>query len=105
VLYKKAARCLNLTYPHLQRFQSTQHLNFGLIAQACLLLQGVLRAQLSICYATQNRQDAVKTLMQDSDVLLVLGSSNSSNSNRLREIAEKMQKNAIKLLTSLLLKL
>ena len=47
-----------------------------------------------ICYATQNRQDAVKTLMQDSDVLLVLGSSNSSNSNRLREIAEKMQKNA-----------
>ena len=47
-----------------------------------------------ICYATQNRQDAVKTLMQDSDVLLVLGSSNSSNSNRLREIAEKLQKDA-----------
>ena len=47
-----------------------------------------------ICYATQNRQDAVKTLMQDADVLLVLGSSNSSNSNRLREIAEKMQKHA-----------
>ncbi|WP_369176867.1 4-hydroxy-3-methylbut-2-enyl diphosphate reductase [Candidatus Thiodubiliella endoseptemdiera] len=47
-----------------------------------------------ICYATQNRQDAVKILMQDADVLLVLGSSNSSNSNRLREIAEKMQKNA-----------
>lgn len=47
-----------------------------------------------ICYATQNRQDAVKTLMQDSDLLLVLGSNNSSNSNRLREIATKMQKNA-----------
>ena len=47
-----------------------------------------------ICYATQNRQDAVKILMQDSDVLLVLGSSNSSNSNRLREIAEKMHKRA-----------
>lgn len=47
-----------------------------------------------ICYATQNRQDAVKTLMQKSDLLLVLGSSNSSNSNRLREIATKMQKNA-----------
>ncbi|WXU00600.1 MAG: 4-hydroxy-3-methylbut-2-enyl diphosphate reductase [Catillopecten margaritatus gill symbiont] len=47
-----------------------------------------------ICYATQNRQDAVKKLMQDSDLLLVLGSSNSSNSNRLREIATKMQKNA-----------
>lgn len=46
-----------------------------------------------ICYATQNRQDAVKTLMQDSDLLLVLGSNNSSNSNRLREIAAKMQKN------------
>lgn len=43
-----------------------------------------------ICYATQNRQDAVKTLMESSEVLLVLGSSNSSNSNRLREIAEKM---------------
>ena len=43
-----------------------------------------------ICYATQNRQDAVKTLIQSSEVLLVLGSSNSSNSNRLREIAEKL---------------
>ncbi len=43
-----------------------------------------------ICYATQNRQDGVKILMKSSDVLLVLGSSNSSNSNRLREIAEKM---------------
>ena len=43
-----------------------------------------------ICYATQNRQDAVKSLMHSADVLLVLGSSNSSNSNRLREIADKM---------------
>ncbi|QKQ24522.1 4-hydroxy-3-methylbut-2-enyl diphosphate reductase [Candidatus Ruthia endofausta] len=43
-----------------------------------------------ICFATQNRQDGVKILMQSSDVLLVLGSSNSSNSNRLKEIAEKM---------------
>ncbi|RUA06799.1 MAG: 4-hydroxy-3-methylbut-2-enyl diphosphate reductase [Gammaproteobacteria bacterium] len=47
-----------------------------------------------ICYATQNRQDAVKILMQDSDLLLVLGSNNSSNSNRLREIALKMHKNS-----------
>lgn len=42
-----------------------------------------------ICYATQNRQDAVKTLVHDCDLLLVIGSVTSSNSNRLREIAEK----------------
>ncbi len=45
-----------------------------------------------ICYATQNRQDAVKTLAADCDVILVVGSPNSSNSNRLREIAEKLGK-------------
>ncbi|WP_198265800.1 4-hydroxy-3-methylbut-2-enyl diphosphate reductase [sulfur-oxidizing endosymbiont of Gigantopelta aegis] len=42
-----------------------------------------------ICYATQSRQDAVKTLSQSSDLVLVVGSPNSSNSNRLREVAEK----------------
>jgi 4-hydroxy-3-methylbut-2-en-1-yl diphosphate reductase len=42
-----------------------------------------------ICYATQNRQDAVKALAGQCDVFLVVGSPNSSNSNRLREIAEK----------------
>ncbi len=42
-----------------------------------------------ICYATQNRQDAVKKLVEDCDLLLVIGSKNSSNSNRLREIADK----------------
>lgn len=42
-----------------------------------------------ICYATQNRQDAVKQLAQGSDLILVVGSPNSSNSNRLRELAEK----------------
>jgi len=42
-----------------------------------------------ICYATQNRQDAVRQLAQHVDVFLVLGSTNSSNSNRLRELAEK----------------
>lgn len=43
-----------------------------------------------ICYATQNRQDAVKTLAKKSDLVLVVGSPNSSNSNRLRELAERM---------------
>jgi len=40
-----------------------------------------------ICYATQNRQDAVKTLARQCDVVIVVGSPNSSNSNRLREVA------------------
>lgn len=43
-----------------------------------------------ICYATQNRQDAVRELADDCDVLLVVGAQNSSNSNRLRELAEKV---------------
>jgi 4-hydroxy-3-methylbut-2-en-1-yl diphosphate reductase len=42
-----------------------------------------------ICYATQNRQDAVRELGQQCDIVLVVGSPNSSNSNRLRELAEK----------------
>ena len=45
-----------------------------------------------ICYATQNRQDAVKDLTNKSDLVLVVGSPNSSNSNRLSEIADKMGK-------------
>lgn len=43
-----------------------------------------------ICYATTNRQDAVKTLALESDVVLVVGSPSSSNSNRLRELAERL---------------
>jgi 4-hydroxy-3-methylbut-2-enyl diphosphate reductase len=43
-----------------------------------------------ICYATQNRQDAVKTLAAETDLMLVVGSPNSSNSNRLRELAQRM---------------
>ncbi|WP_413111046.1 4-hydroxy-3-methylbut-2-enyl diphosphate reductase [Thaumasiovibrio sp. DFM-14] len=43
-----------------------------------------------ICYATQNRQDAVRTLAEQTDVVVVVGSKNSSNSNRLRELAEKL---------------
>ena len=42
-----------------------------------------------ICYATQNRQDAVKQLALETDAVLVVGSPNSSNSNRLRELAER----------------
>jgi len=43
-----------------------------------------------ICYATQNRQDAVKGLAKESDLVLVVGSPNSSNSNRLREVSERI---------------
>ncbi|MGA0934003.1 MAG: 4-hydroxy-3-methylbut-2-enyl diphosphate reductase [Pseudohongiellaceae bacterium] len=43
-----------------------------------------------ICYATQNRQDAVKQLALENDLVLVVGSPNSSNSNRLRELAQRM---------------
>ncbi|QUI71572.1 4-hydroxy-3-methylbut-2-enyl diphosphate reductase [Pseudoalteromonas sp. M8] len=43
-----------------------------------------------ICYATQNRQDAVRDLADKVDLLLVVGAKNSSNSNRLRELADKM---------------
>ncbi len=47
-----------------------------------------------ICYATQNRQDAVHELARKADLILVVGSTNSSNSNRLREIAEQLGKPA-----------
>ncbi len=50
-------------------------------------IQGPKRSD--ICYATQNRQDAVKELAGRCDLMLVVGSPNSSNSNRLRELAEK----------------
>jgi 4-hydroxy-3-methylbut-2-en-1-yl diphosphate reductase len=47
-----------------------------------------------ICYATQNRQDAVRQLAESSDVVLVVGSLNSSNSNRLRELASRLERPA-----------
>jgi 4-hydroxy-3-methylbut-2-enyl diphosphate reductase len=51
-------------------------------------IQGPAKAD--ICYATQNRQDAVRKLAEQVDVMLVVGSVASSNSNRLRELAERM---------------
>ena len=45
-----------------------------------------------ICYATQNRQDSVKKVIKNSEILIVIGSKNSSNSNRLREIADNQGK-------------
>ena len=47
-----------------------------------------------ICYATQNRQDSVKEVIKHSEILLVIGSKNSSNSNRLKEIADNQGKPA-----------
>lgn len=47
-----------------------------------------------ICYATQNRQDAVKVLSQQCDLVIVVGSPNSSNSNRLREVAHNLKVSA-----------
>ncbi len=47
-----------------------------------------------ICYATQNRQDAVRELARDVDCLVVVGSKNSSNSNRLKELAQKLGTNS-----------
>jgi 4-hydroxy-3-methylbut-2-enyl diphosphate reductase len=46
--------------------------------------------QQDICYATQNRQDAVKVMSPQVDVVIVVGSPTSSNSNRLREVARKL---------------
>ncbi len=59
----------------------------GILRQRFPALQ--LPSAADICYATQNRQDAVKVLAQRVDVVLVIGSFESSNSNRLREVAEK----------------
>jgi len=47
-----------------------------------------------ICYATQNRQDAVKIMAPRCDVVIVVGSPNSSNSNRLREVARNLGRDA-----------
>jgi 4-hydroxy-3-methylbut-2-enyl diphosphate reductase len=51
-------------------------------------------AREDICYATTNRQEAVKQLAEAADVVLVIGAPNSSNSNRLREVAEGLGRTA-----------
>jgi len=63
----------------------------GRVAQALRIrFPGIQEPKKSdICYATQNRQDAVKVMAPGCDLVLVVGSSNSSNSNRLREVAER----------------
>ena len=48
-----------------------------------------------ICYATQNRQEAVRLLAREANVVLVLGSQNSSNSQRLAELAQKVEQDAL----------
>jgi 4-hydroxy-3-methylbut-2-en-1-yl diphosphate reductase len=64
------------------------------VVEALRLRYPLLKAPLKedICYATQNRQDAVKELIVRCEVLIVVGSESSSNSNRLRELAEKAGK-------------
>ena len=53
-----------------------------------------------ICYATSNRQDAVRALAQESDLILVIGAENSSNSNRLVEVARQSGCDAVHLIAS-----
>ncbi|MFZ2754247.1 MAG: 4-hydroxy-3-methylbut-2-enyl diphosphate reductase [Lysobacteraceae bacterium] len=87
-----------------ERLQITQPQNFAYTTQTTLSVDDTrsiidaLRAKYpdmqgprndDICYATQNRQDAVRELAERCDLVLVVGSPNSSNSNRLRELAER----------------
>ena len=87
-----------------ERLQITQPHNFAYTTQTTLSVDDTrsiidaLRARYpdmqgprndDICYATQNRQDAVRELAERCDLVLVVGSPNSSNSNRLRELAER----------------
>jgi 4-hydroxy-3-methylbut-2-enyl diphosphate reductase len=65
----------------------TQHIIAALKSRFPAIAGPELR---DICYATQNRQNAVRTLAQQADVLLVMGAANSSNSNRLRDLGEEM---------------
>jgi 4-hydroxy-3-methylbut-2-en-1-yl diphosphate reductase len=91
--------------PDVEQLQVAQSERLALVTQTTLsvddaaeILAAVKRRfpgvrepkQQDICYATQNRQDAVKVLAPQVDVLVVVGSPTSSNSNRLRELAERL---------------
>ena len=85
---------LEVTYPNELAFVTQTTLSVDDTRTVIAALQGKFPAikgpkHDDICYATQNRQDAVKKLAQHADLVLVVGSVNSSNSNRLRELAEK----------------
>lgn len=69
----------------------TRHIIAALVARFPGIVGPDVR---DICYATQNRQQAVRDLAKQADVILVVGSRNSSNSNRLREIGEELGRQA-----------
>lgn len=93
------------TVEDVARLQVADPLRLALVTQTtlsvddCAEIVGALRTRFpaiaepkkqDICYATQNRQDAVKFMAPQCDLVLVIGSRTSSNSNRLREVAEKL---------------
>ena len=88
------AAVLELNNPHTAAYVTQTTLSHEQVANVVDVLQQRypwLRSasrKADICYATQNRQDAVKQLALEADVILVVGSANSSNANRLREVAE-----------------
>ncbi len=86
------ARSLKVNNPDMLRYVTQTTLSMDDTARVIDALRETFPAiegprKDDICYATQNRQDAVKKLAEQCDLILVLGSQNSSNSNRLREIA------------------
>lgn len=88
------ARALTVTDPQKLAFVTQTTLSVSDTAKIIAVLRERFPAirgprRDDICYATQNRQDAVRQLAQSCEVVLVVGSPNSSNSNRLRELAEQ----------------
>ena len=86
---------LNVANPDLLAYVTQTTLSVDDAAEIVAALRGRFPTILGpkkddICYATQNRQDAVKALAARSDAVIVVGSRNSSNTNRLREVAQKL---------------